>query len=126
VGWEVSTTSTTCSSWKSNFLSHRTPYAILDDQRRIVAVLAGRPFPKNGVADDWDDVVVRACAAIEAAREEMQFAEEDCEHRRGSYYSKAYGWSLGNGQPVCAYICNSFHYASLIILIHIMIVPQEV
>ena len=43
---------------KTDILLHRTPYAILDDERHIITVLAGCPFPKNGVPDDWDDVVV--------------------------------------------------------------------
>jgi hypothetical protein len=79
---------------------NRTPYAILDDERRIIAVLAGRPFPKNGVPDDWDDVVARACAAIEAAREEMRFTQRDLKHRRGPHIGRAYGWSHGGGQEV--------------------------
>jgi hypothetical protein len=78
----------------------RTPYAILDDERRIIAVLAGRPYPKDGVPDSWDDVVARACAAIEAAREEMHFDKGDLNHRRGPHIGKPCGWSHGHGQEV--------------------------
>src|ERR1700722_18407225 len=92
---------------KTDILLHRTPYDILDDERRIIAVLAGRPFPKNGVPDDWDDVVARACAAIEAAHEEMHFTKDDREHRHGPHIGKAFGWSHGGGQGVCT--CHLFH-----------------
>ena len=98
----------TYSVHKPGCLLYRTPYAILDDERRIIAVLAGRPFPKNGVPDDWDDVVARACAAIEAAREEMIFEKKDLEHRRGPHIGKAFGWSHGTGQEVC--ISDSLHH----------------
>lgn len=91
---------TTCSIFQFNSLFRRTPYAILDNERCIIAVLAGRPYPKNGVLDGWDDVVARACAAIETAREEMHFDENNLNHRRGPHIGKACGWSHGIGQQV--------------------------
>jgi hypothetical protein len=117
MGRQVSSTCVMHTIYKSNYSFHRTPYAILDDQRRIIAVLAGHPFPKNGVPDDWDDVVVRACAAIEAAREEMYFTEKDCNHRRGPHIGRAFGLSHGGGQQVCDCdpfrpIANSFIYTA--------------
>jgi hypothetical protein len=71
----------------------------LDDERHVIAVLAGRPYSKNGV-DGWDDVVARACAAIEAARGDMHFDGGDLSHRRGPHIGKACGWSYGIGQEV--------------------------
>jgi hypothetical protein len=100
MGWAVGSTRTTRFAYQFNPLHCRTPYAILDDERRIVAVLAGRPYPKDGIPDSWDDVVARACAAIEAAREEMHFDEDDISHRRGPHIGKAFGWSHGHGQQV--------------------------
>jgi hypothetical protein len=44
--------------------------------------------------------VARACAAIETAREEMHFDEDDLNHRRGLHIGKACGWSHGIGQQV--------------------------
>jgi hypothetical protein len=114
MGWEVSPTRAMHSVYIPNPLLCRTPYTILDDERRIIAVLAGRPFPKNGIPDDGDDVVARACAAIEAARDEMYFTKGDCLHRRGPHIGGAFGWSHGQGQPVCA--CDSFCHTLLIVL----------
>jgi hypothetical protein len=100
MGREVSRACAMCSVSIFNPPFHRTPYAILDDQRRIIAVLAGRPYSRDGVSDDWDDVGVRAFAAIEAARKEMHFDAVDLEHRRGPHIGKACGWSHGLGQEV--------------------------
>jgi hypothetical protein len=88
---------------------HRTPYAILDDEDRIIAVLAGRPYSKDGETDSWDGVTARACAAIEAARLDMDFDNEDLNHRRGRHIGKAYGWSHGQGQQVGLWLWKSFH-----------------
>jgi hypothetical protein len=81
---------------------NRTPYAILDDQRRIIGVLAGRPIVE-GAPDEWDGVTERGCAAIEAARGQMKFAKGDIEHRRGPHMARPFGWSHGGGQEVCVY-----------------------
>jgi hypothetical protein len=86
--------------YKMNLLLHRTPYTILDHEDRIIAVLAGRPYSKDGETGGWDGVATRACAAIEAARRDINFDEEDLNHRRGPHIGKAYGWSHGQGQQV--------------------------
>ncbi|KIM89817.1 hypothetical protein PILCRDRAFT_2104 [Piloderma croceum F 1598] len=67
-----------------------TPYAILDDERHIIAILAGHPFPMNSVLDDWDNIVMHACATIEAAHEEMHFMKGDHEHHRGPHIGRAF------------------------------------
>jgi hypothetical protein len=100
MGWEVSPVCAMRSVSRFNPMFCRMPYAILDHERRIIAVLAGRPYSKNGVPDGWDGVVARACTAIEAAREEMHFDEGDVTHRRGPHIGKACGWSHGHGQQV--------------------------
>jgi hypothetical protein len=100
MGREVSLVCATCSVSQFNSTFCRVPYAILDHEGRIIAVLAGRPYSKNGIPDGWDGVVARACAAIEAAREEMHFDEDDVTHRRGPHIAKACGWSHGHGQQV--------------------------
>ena len=78
----------------------RTPYAILDDQNRIIGVLAGRPIVKEGEPDDWNEVTAGVGAAIETAQGEMKFCKGDCAHRRGAHIARAYGWSHGGGQTV--------------------------
>jgi hypothetical protein len=88
---------------------HRAPYAILDDEGRIIAALAGRPY-SDGEAGSWDGVTARACAAIEAARPRMNFNEEDLNHRRGPHVGKPYGWSHGQGQQV--WLWELLHHTS--------------
>jgi hypothetical protein len=80
MGQEVSPIYITCSIFQFNLLFRRTPYAILDNKRCIIAVLARHPYLKNGILDGWNDIVARACAAIEAACEEMHFNEDDLNH----------------------------------------------
>jgi hypothetical protein len=70
-------------TYKSNPLFCRTLYAILDNERRIIAILTGHPFSRNGIPDDWDDVVACTCIAIEAACEEMHFEKDDYDHQQG-------------------------------------------
>lgn len=78
----------------------RTPYAILDDGRRIVGMLAGRPLPQGQGPDTWDDDVAAATAAIQTARESLRCADDDPLHRRGEFLSGTFGVSHGGGQMV--------------------------
>jgi len=100
MGQEVSLVCATCSISQFNPTFCRMPYAILDHERHIIAVLARHPYSKNGVPDGWDGVVVHACAAIKAACEEMHFDEDNITHHRGPHIGKACGWSHGHGQQV--------------------------
>ncbi|KAF7986420.1 hypothetical protein HWV62_31157 [Athelia sp. TMB] len=75
-----------------------TPYAILDNQRRIVGVLAGRPTGRSGNTAEWDAVTAGLEQAIDDAQAEMDFTSEDMCHRRGAHTAKAFGLSHGNGQ----------------------------
>jgi hypothetical protein len=102
-------------TYQSNHQFYRTPYAIIDDEKHIIAVLTRGLFPKNGVPDDWDDVVVHAGAAIEAAHEEMHFREDNYDHRRGPFVAKPFGWSYGIGHHVSIY--NLFCYLFLTTLL---------
>lgn len=78
----------------------RTPYAILDNQRRIVGVLAGRPSGKARKPGEWDGVTAGLEHAIDTAQAELWFTEEDLQHRRGEHAAKAFGLSHGGGQTV--------------------------
>ena len=89
-----------CSVSQFNSTFCRVPYAILDHERCIIAILAGHPYSKNGIPDGWDDVVACTCAAIKAAREEMHFDEDDVTHHQGPHIAKACSWSHGHRQQV--------------------------
>ncbi|KAF7968024.1 hypothetical protein HWV62_32154 [Athelia sp. TMB] len=76
-----------------------TPHAILDDGRRVVGMLVGRPLPENDEGgDSWQEAVVEAAAAIEVTREGMTFADNDLAHRRGDFPARMFGVSHGGGQ----------------------------
>lgn len=72
-----------------------TPHVLLDNHKRIVGVLAGRPKD-----DSWRDTTRAACDAMEQARGQCIFRDTDVEHRRGSYPCLAVGVSYGGGQQV--------------------------
>jgi hypothetical protein len=71
------------------------PHLLLDNDKRIIGVLAGRPKD-----DSWEDITGEACHAMEKAREKCVFRDADREHRRGSYPCLAVGVSYGGGQKV--------------------------
>ncbi|KAF7972068.1 hypothetical protein HWV62_19137 [Athelia sp. TMB] len=76
----------------------RTPITILDDERRVVAVLVGRPPAKSGDVDGWEEVVVGLEAAINKLEADSTFSEKQSVHRRGPHRAKAFGVSHGGGQ----------------------------
>ncbi|KAF7965063.1 hypothetical protein HWV62_698 [Athelia sp. TMB] len=76
----------------------RKPVAILDDENRIVAVLAGRPSAKPGQPDDWDAVAVGLERAIAKLRRSCTLRKGDKKHRRGAHPARAFGISHGGGQ----------------------------
>jgi hypothetical protein len=67
----------------------RTPYALVDDEGRIFALLCGRPGGK-----DWDGVVARGTAALMAARERVW--SDGCQ-RRGKFVNASAGVLIGQG-----------------------------
>ncbi|KAF7971008.1 hypothetical protein HWV62_22273 [Athelia sp. TMB] len=75
-----------------------TPVTILDDERRVVAVLVGRPLRKSGGVDDWAEVVLGLEAAINQLESESTFSAKQAHHRRGPQQAKAFGVSHGGGQ----------------------------
>ena len=86
--------------WNLSIFIDRMPYAILDDQNHIIGILSGRPIVKEGEPDNWDDVTIGACAAIEVACDELRFSKGDCAHHQGAHIVRAFGWSHRGGQPV--------------------------
>lgn len=79
----------------------RTPRAIVDEEKRIVGVLAGRPLATKDKEDDWDTVVQEVERAIRKAHNELHLSAADYAHRRGPQAARAFGVSMGNGQTVC-------------------------
>lgn len=75
-------------------LYSRTPHTFLDKEKRIFAVLAGRPLH----AEDWDAVMSGAVAAVDLLASRLKFSKQDCLHRRGPQKAKAFGFSHGGGQ----------------------------
>ncbi|KAF7968786.1 hypothetical protein HWV62_29298 [Athelia sp. TMB] len=76
----------------------RKPVTILDDERRVVAVLVGRPLKKSGNIDDWPEVVAGLEAAINKLEADSTFSAKQSSHRRGPHPAKAFGISHGGGQ----------------------------
>ncbi|KZP28866.1 hypothetical protein FIBSPDRAFT_728254 [Athelia psychrophila] len=74
------------------------PIGILDDEGRIIAVLAGRPSKDSGAGDDWVKVVAGLEAAINKLQRQCSFTAKDRDHRRGPHPAKAVGVSHGGGQ----------------------------
>jgi hypothetical protein len=56
------------------WLHKRTPYVILDNEKRITRVLAGRPLGGDGATAEWNKAVVDGAAAIDTARGKLQFS----------------------------------------------------
>lgn len=75
-----------------------TPTGILDDEGRIIAVLAGRPTKDSGAGDDWAEVIAGLEAAINKLHRRCSFTAKDRDHRRGPHPAKAFGVSYGGGQ----------------------------
>jgi hypothetical protein len=73
-----------------------TPRVLLDKNRRVIGILAGRPKGSG-----WDEVVKEANDAMENAKERCTFQSSDMDHRRGSYSCLAVGVSHGGGRQVC-------------------------
>lgn len=85
----------------ADHLMRSTPYVILDDARRIVGVLAGRPRHIGVGPDSYQQAVTEASEVIQAARDELLFTEADLIHRRGDFPARMFGVSHGGGQTVC-------------------------
>lgn len=77
------------------------PKALVDANKRIFGVLAGRQVTKPNQPDDWDRVVAEVNLAIHKVHQELQLCDSDCDHRRGPQAARAFGVSMGNGQVVC-------------------------
>lgn len=75
----------------------------MDDARRVVGVLAGRPKHIGTGPDPYEQAVADAVKVICAAREEFLFLEGDLVHRRGDFPARMFGVSHGGGQTVRAH-----------------------
>ena len=71
----------------------RTPVAIIDEEDRIISVLAGRPK-----GEDWDDVHQRMSDLLRDAPCHLETVRQE---RRGDFVSLSTGVSYGGGQTVC-------------------------
>ncbi|KAF8151597.1 hypothetical protein B0H34DRAFT_134590 [Crassisporium funariophilum] len=75
----------------------RTPHALLDNEDRIIAVLAGKPADPT-----WDAAVSNASAAMLHARitgkRNSAFNKDPESHRRGNFTAIPAGVSYGGGQ----------------------------
>ncbi|KAA1474035.1 hypothetical protein DENSPDRAFT_780795, partial [Dentipellis sp. KUC8613] len=76
-----------------------TPYAILDNQDRVIAVLVGCPVEddKRPPQQRWHATTQRVAELLESVRKRPAFAR-DAPHRRGSYVAVNAGISYGGGQ----------------------------
>ena len=70
----------------------RNPTAIVDQEDRIITVLAGRPHDEG-----WDHVHMRMSAMLEAAAGDVRVSRKD---RRGNFIALSTGVSHGGGQMV--------------------------
>ncbi|KAI0743713.1 hypothetical protein C8Q80DRAFT_1106888, partial [Daedaleopsis nitida] len=78
---------------------------LVDDQGRIIALLAGRPADDAG----WAQVNQEAQCAFERAREEYRFKDSQVDHRRGTYAAITSGISYGSGQRRVSNLADSAH-----------------
>lgn len=67
---------------------------ILDDENRIMGILAGRPKDH-----DWDIVHAEMSKKLEEAGNKLPSSRQEA--RRGQYFSLSTGVSHGGGQKVC-------------------------
>ncbi|KAI0040768.1 hypothetical protein FA95DRAFT_1502363 [Auriscalpium vulgare] len=81
---------------------NRTPYAILDAEENVVAVLLGKPVEgeERDPEKRWDAAIERLAHKFEAARTKRgrKFAAGLKNHRRGKYTASSFGVSYGGGQ----------------------------
>jgi hypothetical protein len=83
-----------------------TPYAIVDDDDVVFAVLGGMPRDEGkGKSDrptynEWKKVASTASSTRERVRSSYQFTKEQLHHRRGDFVAIDHGISFGGGQKV--------------------------
>jgi hypothetical protein len=83
---------------KGNHTDHESfsaPYAIVDDQNRVIVMLCGRP--RDG---GWDAVVREMTRVLLKGGQEANLKLKDLSHRRGYYPALSSGVSYGGGQTV--------------------------
>ena len=81
-------------SWHCSFFNtHSTPTALLDQENRIIAMLAGRPVDKS-----WDGVHQEISHVLMVGGEQAKGPNK--RERRGSFISLSFGASYGGGQQV--------------------------
>ncbi|TFY65590.1 hypothetical protein EVG20_g5498 [Dentipellis fragilis] len=81
-----------------------TPYAILDRQGRIIAVLIGRPKEDDNREPEhrWPAATERVADLLEATRSRGSFTADNTPHRRGNIAAWNVGVSYGTGQKIPA------------------------
>ena len=84
-----------CCTPQVAYLLPRATHLLLDQGRRIIGVLAGRPKDKG-----WQEACEGAFFALDHVAQKAVPSKKDTESRRGIYPCIAYGISLGNGQVV--------------------------
>ncbi|KAI0060327.1 hypothetical protein BV25DRAFT_1807721 [Artomyces pyxidatus] len=82
--------------------ANRTPYLILDCNRRIIGALVGRPREEDGRVEEerWDASMQRLAGLFKACRETYSdtFTKKQVKHRRGNFAAVSFGVSYGGGQ----------------------------
>lgn len=73
----------------------RTPHLLLDQEKRIIGVLAGRPVDKG-----WDTVHDNAFTELSRVAHRARQGQKDSTPRRGIYASISHGISMGPGPTV--------------------------
>ncbi|KAG6371763.1 hypothetical protein JVT61DRAFT_9115 [Boletus reticuloceps] len=84
----------------------RTPTAILDQEKRIVAALAGRPK-----GDDWEQVHGPISSLLQDAAGET---DGMCHERRGDFVSLSAGVSYGGGQTAPGNLVHTPHNKAIV------------
>lgn len=76
----------------------RSAHGILDYDKRLIGILAGKPQCGN----DLEEVEIQAANAILEAAGKYHFAPTEMDHRRGLYGASAFGYGHGGGTTVRA------------------------
>ncbi|KAJ7129038.1 hypothetical protein C8R43DRAFT_1090181 [Mycena crocata] len=84
---------------------YRLTIPILDNKRRVIAVLGGMPRDIAG----WQTVTDGAAKLMEEQLPHIRLTDEDLQHRRAaeSFAALARGWSHGGGQTEPGAVCNN-------------------
>lgn len=95
----------------------RVSIPILDQKRRVIAVLVGCPgngVGHSGVTREWQRLNELACQALEDARSKLTFSSKEKVHRRGRFPALGVGISHGSGQTRPGNLHHSSHNMAIL------------